>query len=57
MKFYNRENELKYLNSLNKESYNLIVLSGRRRVGKTELIKRINKIDFFSMFQKKIQVR
>lgn len=47
MKFYNRENELNYLNSLNKKSYDLIVLSGRRRVGKTELIKRINKIDFF----------
>ncbi len=51
MKFYNRENELRYLNSLNNKNlnnkYNLIIITGRRRVGKTELIKRINKLDFY----------
>ncbi|MFW5705138.1 MAG: ATP-binding protein [Nanoarchaeota archaeon] len=48
MKFYNRENELKLLNEkINKTGFDLLVLSGRRRVGKTELIKHLNNITFY----------
>lgn len=42
MKFYNRTKELKYLSSINKladRKTQLTVLTGRRRVGKTELVK------------------
>ncbi|MFW5705175.1 MAG: ATP-binding protein [Nanoarchaeota archaeon] len=43
MDFYDREEEQKILNEkLNsKNSYDLIVISGRRRIGKTELIKHL----------------
>ena len=43
MKFYNRENELarlKEIASLSADSAHLMVLTGRRRVGKTELIRK-----------------
>ena len=40
MKFYNRENELQLLEELNKHMPSFIVITGKRRVGKTELVKR-----------------
>ena len=40
MKFYNREDELQELNLLRNAMPSMIVLTGRRRVGKTELIKK-----------------
>ena len=43
MKFYNREPELDLLENLNKTKPSFIVLTGKRRVGKTELIKRFIK--------------
>ena len=42
MKFYNRKKELEYLSKINKLAQRhtqLTVLTGRRRVGKTELVK------------------
>ncbi len=42
MKFYNRENELKELEILNSQTNKrciMTVLTGRRRIGKTTLIK------------------
>lgn len=39
MKFYNRKNELKEMELLNKKTPAMIVITGKRRVGKTELIK------------------
>ena len=40
MKFYNREDELQEMNLLRNTPPAMIVLTGRRRVGKTELIKK-----------------
>jgi len=40
MKFYNRENELKLLEQLSSSRPGFVVLTGKRRVGKTELLKR-----------------
>lgn len=43
-KFVDRENELEYLNSeYNKKESSLIILYGRRRIGKTSLIKEFGK--------------
>ena len=43
-KFVDREKELEYLNSeYNKKESSLIVLYGRRRIGKTSLIKEFGK--------------
>lgn len=58
MKFYNRENELSRLNGIfadGKEHAHLLVLSGRRRVGKTSLIKQFaeNRSDFEYLFVSK----
>jgi len=39
-RFINREQELKFLEEKFKEGKQLIILYGRRRVGKTELIKK-----------------
>lgn len=45
MKFYNREKELEALNKVRELSFNkhsmLTVLTGRRRIGKTLLIKEV----------------
>ena len=42
MKFYNRKTELKLLNErINNDSFEFLVISGRRRVGKTELITKV----------------
>ncbi|MHA1469358.1 MAG: AAA family ATPase, partial [Candidatus Asgardarchaeia archaeon] len=43
MKFYDRESELNVLETLNKRRPSFIVITGRRRVGKTELIKQFIK--------------
>ncbi|MGQ4915904.1 MAG: ATP-binding protein [Candidatus Asgardarchaeia archaeon] len=40
MKFYNREKELRILEELNKRRPSFVVITGKRRVGKTELIKK-----------------
>jgi AAA+ ATPase superfamily predicted ATPase len=40
MKFYNREDELQELHHLRNTPPSMVVLTGRRRVGKTELIKK-----------------
>ena len=40
MKFYNREDELQELHLLRNTPPSMVVLTGRRRVGKTELIKK-----------------
>ena len=43
MRFYDRERELAKLReiaSLSRDSSHLVVITGRRRVGKTELIRR-----------------
>ena len=43
-KFFDREKELEYLNSeYSKKESSLIVLYGRRRIGKTSLIKEFGK--------------
>ncbi|MFT4304845.1 MAG: ATP-binding protein [Candidatus Woesearchaeota archaeon] len=48
MKFYNREEELNELNYFYKNRPSMVVITGRRRIGKTELIKKIkNHIYFF----------
>jgi len=39
MKFYNREKELELMELLNKKPPGFLVITGKRRVGKTELIK------------------
>ncbi len=38
MKFYNREKELELMELLNSKKPGFLVVTGRRRVGKTELI-------------------
>lgn len=43
MKFYNREKELDLLETLYKNKPSFVVLTGKRRVGKTELIKKFSK--------------
>ncbi len=43
MKFYNRERELELLDMLYKSRPSLLVVTGKRRVGKTELIKQFMK--------------
>ncbi len=43
MKFYNREKELKVMKTLYKSRPSFVVLTGKRRVGKTELIKEFSK--------------
>ena len=46
MKFYNRERELARLSELaglSRRAAHLVVISGRRRVGKTELIRQFSK--------------
>lgn len=43
MKFYNREKELGLLETLYSNMPSFVVVTGRRRVGKTELIKRFSK--------------
>jgi len=40
MKFHNREDELQELHLLRNTPPSMVVLTGRRRVGKTELIKK-----------------
>jgi len=40
MKFYNREKELELMELLNSKKPGFLVITGRRRVGKTELIKK-----------------
>ena len=48
MKFYNRENEIILFNErLSRNGFELIVFSGRRRVGKTELIRHLDSIDLY----------
>ena len=48
MKFYNREEELKELDHFYRKRPSMLVITGRRRVGKTELIKKIkNQIYLF----------
>ncbi|MCK5177073.1 MAG: ATP-binding protein [Candidatus Aenigmarchaeota archaeon] len=42
-KFINRSDELKFLNNKYREKNNLIIIYGRRRVGKTELIRQFIK--------------
>ena len=43
-KFVDREEEMKYLNSeYNKKESSLVILYGRRRIGKTSLIKEFGK--------------
>ncbi|MFQ5800669.1 MAG: ATP-binding protein [Candidatus Hydrothermarchaeales archaeon] len=42
MKFYNRKKELELLETLYKNLPSFVVLTGKRRVGKTELIKRFS---------------
>ncbi len=39
MKFYNREKELELMERLNSKKPSFLVVTGRRRVGKTELIR------------------
>jgi AAA+ ATPase superfamily predicted ATPase len=41
MKFYNREKELELMELLNSKKPGFLVITGRRRVGKTELIKEL----------------
>jgi AAA+ ATPase superfamily predicted ATPase len=58
MKFYDRETELAKLNqiaSLSKKSSHMVILTGRRRVGKTELVKQFGKgrNDFLYLFVSK----
>lgn len=46
MKFYNREQELERLSeisSLSQSGSHMVVITGRRRVGKTELIRQFSK--------------
>lgn len=43
MEFYNREKELELLETLYKNKPSFVVLTGKRRVGKTELIKEFSK--------------
>jgi hypothetical protein len=43
MKFYNREKELELLETLYENKPSFVVLTGKRRVGKTELIKEFSK--------------
>lgn len=48
MKFYSRENEITLFNErLSRNGFELIVFSGRRRVGKTELIRHLDSIDLY----------
>lgn len=48
MKFYNRYEEKKAITEIvNSKQFQLLVLSGRRRVGKTSLIKQINQINLY----------
>jgi len=53
MKFYNREEELKEIRYFYNTRPSMLVLTGRRRVGKTELIKRIKKQTYFFVDPKK----
>jgi AAA+ ATPase superfamily predicted ATPase len=43
MEFYNRENELALMELLDKSKPSFLVITGKRRVGKTELIKQFSK--------------
>lgn len=43
MEFYNREKELELLETLYKNKPSFVVLTGKRRVGKTELIKKFSR--------------
>ena len=43
LKFYNREKELELLEMLNRNKPSFVVITGKRRVGKTELIKQFLK--------------
>lgn len=52
MKFYNRKEELKELAFFNKKRPSMLVITGRRRVGKTELIKRVEGAYLFVDFEK-----
>ena len=45
MRFYNREEELKELNLLRGRLPSMVVITGRRRVGKTEIIKEFLKCE------------
>src|SRR5690554_7185085 len=48
MKFYNREKELALFDSIKEQSYKqakMTVLLGRRRIGKTSLLKKANESD------------
>ena len=42
MQFYNREKELALTRLLNKNSSYFLLITGKRRVGKTELIRQFN---------------
>ncbi|ADI74066.1 ATPase [Methanohalobium evestigatum Z-7303] len=60
MKFYNREQELELMDTLYNNKPSMIVLTGKRRVGKTELIRQFMKdrdsIYFFVDSNKSIEI-
>lgn len=43
LKFYNRKKELELLETLHRNKPSFVVITGKRRVGKTELIKQFSK--------------
>ncbi|MBD3204439.1 AAA family ATPase [Candidatus Woesearchaeota archaeon] len=53
MKFYNRTKELKEINHFKNKKPSILVVTGRRRIGKTELIKRIHGHVYFYVDNKK----
>jgi len=53
MKFYNREQELKEIKHFSRNRSSMLVITGRRRVGKTELIKKTRDHVYFYVDDKK----